>query len=196
MSPQWIAEQSGFSVPKDISIIGVNCELRSDPKSRCRAKSSRRFWAFYKVKGPEEGFEKCEQMLEFGGLGHSAAIHCKEQAMADAFGDKVKALRVIWNSPSTFGGIGNVYNSFLPSLTLGCGSYGHNSVGGNVRRSICSISRKSAKGETPCNGSKFRRRSISNAIRSNTSVRAKRSAKSSSSPTTHGRAWLPQQDHR
>jgi acetaldehyde dehydrogenase/alcohol dehydrogenase len=52
--------------------------------------------------------------------------------MADAYGDKVKALRIIWNSPSTFGGIGNVYNSFLPSLTLGCGSYGHNSVGGNV----------------------------------------------------------------
>jgi acetaldehyde dehydrogenase/alcohol dehydrogenase len=71
-------------------------------------------------------------MLEFGGLGHSAAIHCKEQALADAFGDTVKALRIIWNSPSTFGGIGNVYNSFLPSLTLGCGSYGHNSVGGNV----------------------------------------------------------------
>jgi acetaldehyde dehydrogenase/alcohol dehydrogenase len=43
-----------------------------------------------------------------------------------------QSLRVIWNSPSTFGGIGNVYNSFLPSLTLGCGSYGHNSVGGNV----------------------------------------------------------------
>jgi acetaldehyde dehydrogenase/alcohol dehydrogenase len=71
-------------------------------------------------------------MLEFGGLGHTAAIHCKEQSMADAFGDKVKALRVVWNSPSTFGGLGNVYNSFLPSLTLGCGSYGHNSVGGNV----------------------------------------------------------------
>ena len=41
-------------------------------------------------------------------------------------------MRVIWNSPSTFGGIGNVYNSFLPSLTLGCGSYGKNSIGGNV----------------------------------------------------------------
>ena len=87
---------------------------------------------FYKVKDSKEGFALAEAMLEFGGLGHSAAIHCKEQAMADEFGHDVKALRVIWNSPSTFGGIGNVYNSFLPSLTLGCGSYGHNSVGGNV----------------------------------------------------------------
>ncbi|KIE87635.1 hypothetical protein AP518_02643 [Actinobacillus pleuropneumoniae] len=44
----------------------------------------------------------------------------------------MKAIRVIWNSPSTFGGIGDVYNSFLPSLTLGCGSYGKNSVSNNV----------------------------------------------------------------
>ncbi|OPZ37303.1 MAG: Aldehyde-alcohol dehydrogenase [Tenericutes bacterium ADurb.BinA155] len=131
MSPQWIAKQSGFSVPDDISIIGVSCDSVGPEEPMSREKLSP-ILAFYKVKGPEEGFDKCEQMLEFGGLGHSAAIHCKEQAMSDAFGDKVKALRVIWNSPSTFGGIGNVYNSFLPSLTLGCGSYGHNSVGGNV----------------------------------------------------------------
>ena len=131
MSPQWIAEQAGFKIPKDISIIGVSCQSVGPEEPMSREKLSP-VLAFYKVKGPEEGFEKCEQMLEFGGLGHSAAIHCKEQSMSDAFGDKVKALRVIWNSPSTFGGIGNVYNSFLPSLTLGCGSYGHNSVGGNV----------------------------------------------------------------
>ncbi|WP_153048301.1 iron-containing alcohol dehydrogenase, partial [Streptococcus suis] len=42
------------------------------------------------------------------------------------------AIRVIWNSPSTFGGIGDVYNAFLPSLTLGCGSYGRNSISDNV----------------------------------------------------------------
>ena len=76
--------------------------------------------------------ELSEKMLEFGGLGHSAAIHCQDKELADTFGDKMKAIRIIWNSPSTFGGIGNVYNSYLPSLTLGCGTYGGNSVGGNV----------------------------------------------------------------
>ena len=45
---------------------------------------------------------------------------------------KCKAIRVIENAPSTFGGIGSVYNAFIPSLTLGCGSYGHNSVSNNV----------------------------------------------------------------
>ena len=80
----------------------------------------------------EEGMTLAEQMVEFNGLGHSAAIHTKDEALAKEFGLRVKAIRVIWNSPSTFGGIGNVYNAFLPSLTLGCGSYGHNSVGNNV----------------------------------------------------------------
>jgi acetaldehyde dehydrogenase/alcohol dehydrogenase len=131
MSAQWIAEKSGFSVPKETVILGVELKTVGPEEPLSREKLSP-VLGFYKVKGPEEGFAKAEQMLEFGGLGHTAAIHCKEQEMADAFGDKVKALRVVWNSPSTFGGIGNVYNSFLPSLTLGCGSYGHNSVGGNV----------------------------------------------------------------
>jgi len=131
MSAQWIAEKSGFKVAADISIIGVELDSVGPEEPLSREKLSP-ILGFYKVKGPEEGFAKCEQMLEFGGLGHTAAIHCKEQEMSDSFGDKVKALRVVWNSPSTFGGIGNVYNSFLPSLTLGCGSYGHNSVGGNI----------------------------------------------------------------
>lgn len=131
MSAQWIAEKAGFSVEDDVSIIGVELESVGADEPLSREKLSP-VLSFYKVAGPEEGFAKCEEMLEFGGLGHTAAIHCKEQEMSDSFGDHVKALRVVWNSPSTFGGIGNVYNSFLPSLTLGCGSYGHNSVGGNV----------------------------------------------------------------
>ncbi|MFV8816088.1 iron-containing alcohol dehydrogenase, partial [Aerococcus urinaeequi] len=76
--------------------------------------------------------QKAAQMVEFFGLGHSAAIHTQNQELANEFGHQVKAIRVIWNSPSTFGGIGDVYNAFIPSLTLGCGSYGRNSVGGNV----------------------------------------------------------------
>jgi acetaldehyde dehydrogenase/alcohol dehydrogenase len=131
MSAQWIAEKSGFKVPEGTAIIAAEIQEVGPSEPLSREKLSP-VLGYYKVKNAEEGFDKAEQMLEFGGLGHSAAIHCKEQSMADAFGDKVKALRVIWNSPSTFGGIGNVYNSFLPSLTLGCGSYGHNSVGGNV----------------------------------------------------------------
>ncbi|EGV06966.1 putative aldehyde-alcohol dehydrogenase 2 [Streptococcus constellatus subsp. pharyngis SK1060 = CCUG 46377] len=88
--------------------------------------------AVLKAEDTEDGLTKARQMVEFNGLGHSAAIHTKDEALAKRFGTEIKAMRIIWNSPSTFGGIGDVYNAFIPSLTLGCGSYGRNSVGDNV----------------------------------------------------------------
>ncbi len=131
MSPQNIAKNAGIEVPEDCVIIAVKCKHVGPKEIMSREKLSP-VLAFYKVEDEAEGFKKCKEMLEFNGLGHTAAIHCKEQQMADDFGENCAALRIVWNSPSTFGGIGNVYNSFLPSLTLGCGSYGHNSIGGNV----------------------------------------------------------------
>lgn len=131
MSTSAIAEKAGFKVPEGTSVIAVELKEVGPSEPLSREKLSP-VLGVYKVKNFEEGFDKCEAMLEFGGLGHTAAIHTKSQEMADAFGDRVKAIRVVWNSPSTFGGLGNVYNSFLPSLTLGCGSYGHNSVAGNT----------------------------------------------------------------
>lgn len=127
----WIAKNAGFEIPEDTSIIAVPCKEVGPLEPMSREKLSP-VLAIYKVKDSAEGFERASECVEFNGLGHSAAIHCKEQKMADEFGEKVKAMRIIWNSPSTFGGIGNVYNSFLPSLTLGCGSYGRNSIGGNI----------------------------------------------------------------
>ena len=131
MSSVEIARNSGFEVPANTSILVVECKEVGPKEPMSREKLSP-VLAMYKVKGIEEGTRLSEAMLEFGGLGHSAGIHCHDQEMADKFGDTVKAIRVLWNQPTTFGGIGNVYNSFLPSLTLGCGSYGHNSVAGNV----------------------------------------------------------------
>ncbi len=130
-SAYWIAQQAGFEIPKETSILCVPCRTVGPKEPISREKLSP-VLAIFKVKDDKEGFEKAAAMVNFNGLGHSAAIHCKEQAMADAYGEAVKAMRIIWNSPSSFGGIGNVYNSFLPSLTLGCGSYGRNSIGGNV----------------------------------------------------------------
>jgi len=71
-------------------------------------------------------------MVEFDGLGHSAAIHTKDKALVEEYGKRVKAVRILWNQPSALGGIGDIYNALIPSLTLGCGSYGHNSVSNNV----------------------------------------------------------------
>lgn len=126
-----IAEASGFTIPEQTSIIGVFTNEVGPVEPLTREKLSP-VLAILKSESLEDGFNKAEAMVEFNGLGHSASIHTKDKQIADEFGKRMKAIRIIWNSPSTFGGIGNVYNSFLPSLTLGCGSYGHNSIGGNV----------------------------------------------------------------
>ena len=127
----WIAEQAGFTVPAKTNILVAECEEVGEKEPLTREKLSP-VLALLKSHSREEGLDMAEAMVEFHGLGHSAAIHTKDAELARSFGERVKAIRVIWNSPSTFGGIGDVYNSFLPSLTLGCGSYGKNSVGNNV----------------------------------------------------------------
>lgn len=130
-SAKWIAKQAGFDVPDNTVILLAKCASVGIKEPLTREKLSP-VLAVLKAKSTEEGISLSKQMVEFNGLGHSAAIHTASKELADRFGDVIPAIRIIWNSPSTFGGIGNVYNSFLPSLTLGCGSYGHNSVGDNV----------------------------------------------------------------
>ncbi|MHB9754683.1 bifunctional acetaldehyde-CoA/alcohol dehydrogenase [Streptomyces sp. BYX5S] len=127
----WIAGQAGFEVPEDTSILVAECAEVGPGEPLTREKLSP-VLAALKANGTEHGLELAARMVEFNGLGHSAAIHTEDEALAERFGRRVKAVRVIVNAPSTFGGIGDVYNSFLPSLTLGCGSYGHNSVSNNV----------------------------------------------------------------
>ncbi len=127
----WIAEQAGFSVPADTNILAAEVAEVGPNEPLTREKLSPVI-AVLKSENREDGIDKARQMVEFNGLGHSAAIHTADQELTKEFGKAVKAIRVICNSPSTFGGIGDVYNAFLPSLTLGCGSYGRNSVGDNV----------------------------------------------------------------
>lgn len=88
--------------------------------------------AYYVVDGYEEGFDVCKKILDFGGLGHSAIIHSTNEEVIKKFGEAMKVGRIIVNSPSSQGAIGDIYNTNTPSLTLGCGSYGHNSTTSNV----------------------------------------------------------------
>ncbi|PCH12985.1 Aldehyde-alcohol dehydrogenase [Streptococcus parauberis] len=127
----WIAEQAGFKVPEGTNILAAECSEVGVKEPLTREKLSPVI-AVLKSDSTEDGLKKARQMVEFNGLGHSAAIHTADEALAKRFGTEMKAMRIIWNSPSTFGGIGDVYNAFIPSLTLGCGSYGRNSVGDNV----------------------------------------------------------------
>ena len=87
---------------------------------------------YYIVENEDEGIEKSEKLLEFGGLGHSAVIHSENKETILKFSKTMKAGRIIVNSPSTHGAIGDIYNTNMPSLTLGCGSFGGNSTTANV----------------------------------------------------------------
>ncbi|GLY30933.1 bifunctional acetaldehyde-CoA/alcohol dehydrogenase [Kineosporia sp. NBRC 101731] len=129
--PVWIAEQAGFTVPADTSIILAEVGEVGPNEPLTREKLCP-VLAVLRVGSREEGLQASTQMVEFHGLGHSAVIHTQDEDLVVEFGKRVKAVRVIWNSPSSQGGIGDMYNSFVPSLTLGCGSYGHNSVSNNV----------------------------------------------------------------
>lgn len=130
-SPEWIAKQAGFEVPKGTSVILAEVSEVGPAEPLTREKLCP-VLAVLRAETTEEGIALAEQMVEFDGLGHSAVIHAEDQDLIQEFGRRVKAVRIIANSPSSHGGIGAIYNAFLPSLTLGCGSYGRNSVSNNV----------------------------------------------------------------
>ncbi len=130
-SAQQIAEAAGFTVPADTSVILVAAE-RVGPSEPLTREKLCPVLAVLRAQDRAHGVQLAQQMVEFHGLGHSAAVHTEDAAFVEEFGHAVKACRIIWNAPSSQGGIGDVYNAFMPSLTLGCGSYGHNSVSGNV----------------------------------------------------------------
>ncbi|TWG09366.1 bifunctional acetaldehyde-CoA/alcohol dehydrogenase [Actinoplanes teichomyceticus] len=130
-SPAWIAEKAGFTVPPKTSIIIAEVGEVGPNEPLTREKLCP-VLAVLRVRSRDEGLRVATEMVEFHGLGHSAAIHTEDRDLVVEFGKRVKAVRVLWNSPASQGGIGDMYNAFVPSLTLGCGSYGRNSVSNNV----------------------------------------------------------------
>ena len=127
----WIAEQAGIKVPEKTKILIAKLDGVGSYYPLSREKLSP-ILAYYIVEDYREGFERARQMLEFGGLGHSAIIHATDENIITDFGEEMKVGRVIVNSPSSQGAIGDIYNTNTPSLTLGCGSYGKNSTSRNV----------------------------------------------------------------
>ncbi|MCX7842948.1 MAG: bifunctional acetaldehyde-CoA/alcohol dehydrogenase [Clostridia bacterium] len=129
-----IAEMTGFSVPKDTKILVAPLEGVGPQFPLSREKLSP-ILALYIVDDYRGGIRKCEEMTEFGGLGHSAVIHSENDAVIREFSEKVRTGRLIVNSPSSQGAIGDLYNNYRPSLTLGCGTMGKNSTTANVSTS-------------------------------------------------------------
>jgi acetaldehyde dehydrogenase/alcohol dehydrogenase len=130
-SAHFIATKAGVGVPEDTKILLVRLKEPSLNYPLSLEKLSP-VLAYFVAKDEKQGFDFCNKMLELGGLGHSAVIHAEDEALSVAFGQAMKVGRVIVNSPSSQGAIGDIYNTNTPSLTLGCGSFGRNSTTSNI----------------------------------------------------------------
>lgn len=131
MKPSYIAELAGIKVPENTRILAAEIEGVGPEFPLSREKLSP-VLGVLKAKDAHQAIELADQMLNFGGLGHSAVLHAQDNQVIDEFSLAMKAGRIIINSPSTHGAIGDIYNTNMPSLTLGCGTYGGNSTTSNV----------------------------------------------------------------
>ncbi|GAC43519.1 bifunctional acetaldehyde-CoA/alcohol dehydrogenase [Paenibacillus popilliae] len=130
-SAKQIAEMAGISVPDDTKILVA--ELTGvGPKYPLSAEKLSPVLACYKVRNAQEGIDRAAEVVAFGGMGHSSVIHSHDDDVIRRFADRLQTGRILVNSPSTHGAIGDIYNTNIPSLTLGCGSYGRNSTSSNV----------------------------------------------------------------
>ena len=129
-----IAELAGFKTPEDAKILLVERpEVDwNDPFSREKLSP---ILAMYKAKNYEQAAEMAYELVNKGGAGHTSVLYtdARKSERINAYAEKMPTCRVLINSPSSQGGIGDLYNFKLePSLTLGCGSWGGNAVSGNV----------------------------------------------------------------
>jgi len=130
-----IAELAGVTVPEDTKILIGEVESVELSEEFAHEKLSP-VLAMYKATSFEDALAKAEQLVADGGYGHTSSIYLNEtteQEKLHQFAARMKTCRILVNTPSSHGGIGDLYNFKLaPSLTLGCGSWGGNSVSENV----------------------------------------------------------------
>lgn len=129
-SAEYIANLAGISVPSRTRCLIADCGGigRDFPWSFEKLSPT---LAFFVVDGIEQGAQKCLEILQFGGMGHTAGMHTQSREAAIKYGEQMPASRVIINSPTTHGAIG-FSTDLSPSMTLGCGSWGGNVTSDNV----------------------------------------------------------------
>ena len=129
-SAEYIANLAGISVPSGTRCLLAECSGvgRDFPWSIEKLSPT---LAFFVADGIEAGANKCVEILQFGGMGHTAGMHTNSRESAIKFGERMPASRIIINSPTTHGAIG-FSTDLSPSMTLGCGSWGGNVTSDNV----------------------------------------------------------------
>ena len=130
-----IAELSGVAVDPDTKIL-IGEVTSVDISEEFAHEKLSPVLAMYKAKDFEDAMQKADRLVQDGGFGHTSSLYCNavtQKEKIDRFALKMKTCRILVNTPSSHGGIGDLYNfNLAPSLTLGCGSWGGNSVSENV----------------------------------------------------------------
>lgn len=130
-----IASLAGVKIPEGSKVLIGEVESVELSEEFAHEKLSP-VLAMYKAKDIQDAFDKAEHLIADGGYGHTSSIYINEsteQATLEEFASRMKTCRILVNTPSSHGGIGDLYNfKLMPSLTLGCGSWGGNSVSENV----------------------------------------------------------------
>ncbi|MGN0746798.1 MAG: bifunctional acetaldehyde-CoA/alcohol dehydrogenase, partial [Aristaeellaceae bacterium] len=130
-----IARLSGVEVPENTKILIGEVESVDLAEEFAHEKLSP-VLAMYRARDIDDAFDKAEHLIADGGYGHTSSIYLNpitRKELIDRFAARMKTCRILVNTPSSQGGIGDLYNFMLtPSLTLGCGSWGGNSVSENV----------------------------------------------------------------
>ncbi|GGP24380.1 bifunctional acetaldehyde-CoA/alcohol dehydrogenase [Silvimonas amylolytica] len=130
-----IAEMAGVKVPPYTKVLIGEVASVGEEEAFAHEKLSPTL-AMYRAKDFHDAVEKAEALVALGGIGHTSALYTDQDLQEERikyFGDKMKTARILINTPSSQGGIGDLYNFKLaPSLTLGCGSWGGNSISENV----------------------------------------------------------------
>ncbi|MDQ0919237.1 acetaldehyde dehydrogenase (acetylating) [Paenibacillus sp. V4I5] len=129
-SPQVIAGKAGITVPEDARVL-VAEESEVGHAYPFSMEKLSPVLALYTVSDWQEGCQRCIDLLELGGLGHTLGIHGEDLSIIEAFGLEKPASRIVVNTGTTFGGIGAT-TGIMPSMTLGCGSYGNNITSDNI----------------------------------------------------------------
>lgn len=131
-SPQKLAALAGFGerVGPEVRVLAAELEGMGKQFPLSAEKLSP-VLALYFLADREACFQRCRDLLHFGGLGHTVVIHAQDEAVVRDFGARMPAFRVVVNSPSPLGSIGATTNLF-PAMTLGCGAVGGNITGDNI----------------------------------------------------------------
>jgi acetaldehyde dehydrogenase/alcohol dehydrogenase len=134
-SAQKIAELAGLKVPTYTKVLIGEVTSLGEEEAFAHEKLSPTL-AMYRAKHFEDAVQKAEALVALGGIGHTSVLYTDQDQQAERirlFGARMKTARILINTPSSYGGIGDLYNFKLaPSLTLGCGSWGGNSISENV----------------------------------------------------------------